>query len=35
MADVNNFLLVNYIMLNSPDIYFKTVYEWLSLALTP
>jgi len=32
MADVNNFLLVNYIMLISPDIYFKTVFEWLSLA---
>ena len=32
MADVNNFLLVNYIMLNSPDIHFKTVFEWLCLA---
>jgi len=27
MADVNNFLLVNYIMFISPDIYFKTVFE--------
>ena len=26
------FLLVNKIMLISPDIYFKTVFEWLSLA---
>ena len=25
-------LLVNEIMLISPDIYFKTVFEWLSLA---
>jgi len=32
MADVNEFLLVNYIMLISPDIYFKTVFEWLCLA---
>jgi len=32
MADVNDFLLVNKIMLISPDIYFKTVFEWLSLA---
>jgi len=32
MADVNNFLSVNYIMLISPDIYFKTMFEWLSLA---
>ena len=32
MADVNNFLLMNYIMLISPDIYFKTVFEWLCLA---
>jgi len=32
MADVNNFLLVNYIMFISPDIYFKTVFEWLCLA---
>ena len=32
MADVNNFLLVNEIMLISPDIYFKTVFEWQSLA---
>jgi len=32
MADVNTFLLVNKIMLISPDIYFKTVFEWLSLA---
>ena len=31
MADVNNFLLVNEIMLISPDIYFTTVFEWLSL----
>jgi len=27
MADVNTFLLVNKIMLISPDIYFKTVFE--------
>ena len=32
MADVNNVLSVNYVMLTSPDIYFKTVFEWLSLA---
>ena len=32
MADVNNFLLINYIMLISTDIYFKTVFEWQSLA---
>ena len=32
MADVNIFLLVNKIMLISPDIYFKAVFEWLSLA---
>jgi len=32
MADVNTFLLVNKIMLISPDIYFKTVFERLSLA---
>ena len=32
MADVNTFFLVNKIMLISPDIYFKTVFEWLSLA---
>jgi len=32
MADVNNFLLANEIMLMSPEIYFKTVFEWLSLA---
>jgi len=32
MAYVNNFLTVNYIMLISPDIYFKAVFEWLSLA---
>jgi len=32
MADVNTFLLVNKIMLISPDIYFKTIFEWLSLA---
>jgi len=32
MADVNTFLLVNKIMLISPDISFKTVFEWLSLA---
>ena len=31
MADVNNFLLVNEIMLISLVIYFKTVFEWLSL----
>ena len=30
MANVNNFLLVT--MLTSPDIYFKPVFEWLSLA---
>jgi len=32
MADVNNFLFVNLIMLISLDIYFKTLFEWLSLA---
>ena len=32
MADVNTFLLVNKIMLISPDISFKTVLEWLNLA---
>ena len=32
MADVSNFLLVSKIMLISPDIYFKPVFEWLSLA---
>jgi len=32
MADINNVLLVNEIMLISPDIYFKTGFEWLSLA---
>jgi len=32
MANVNNFLLVNKIMLISPDIYFKPVFEWLSPA---
>jgi len=32
LADVNNFLLVNLIMLISPDVYFKTMFEWLSLA---
>jgi len=32
MADVNIFLLMNYLMLISPDIYFKTLFEWLSLA---
>ena len=32
MADVNDFLLVNKIMLTSPDIYFQTMFEWLSLA---
>jgi len=32
VADVNTFLLVNKIMLISPDISFKTVFEWLSLA---
>jgi len=32
MADVNNFLLVNKIMLIFVDIYFKTVFGWLSLA---
>ena len=32
MADVNSFVLVNKIMLISPDISFKTVFEWLSLA---
>ena len=32
MADVNNFLFINQIMLISLDIYFKTVFEWLSLA---
>jgi len=32
MADVNTSLLVNNIMLISPDISFKTVFEWLSLA---
>jgi len=32
MADVNNFLSVNEIMLISPDIYFKPMFEWLSLA---
>ena len=31
MADENNFLLVNEIMLISLVIYFKTVFEWLSL----
>jgi len=31
MADVNNFLLVNQIMLISSDIYFKPMFEWLSL----
>ena len=31
MADVNTFLLVNKIMLISPDISFKTVFEWLVL----
>jgi len=32
MANVKNFLLVNKMMLISPDIYFKPVFEWLSLA---
>jgi len=32
MADVNNFLFVNLIMLITLDIYFKTLFEWLSLA---
>jgi len=32
LADVNNFLLVNLIMFISPDVYFKTMFEWLSLA---
>jgi len=32
MADVNTSLLVNKIMLISPDISFKTMFEWLSLA---
>ena len=32
MADVNNFLSVDLIILISPDIYFKTLFEWLSLA---
>ena len=32
MADVNNFLLMNQIMLIYPDIYFKPVFERLSLA---
>jgi len=32
MGDVNTFLLVNLLMLISPDIYFKTVFEWLCLA---
>ena len=32
MADVNNFLLVNLKMFISPDIYFRTMFEWLSLA---
>jgi len=32
MADVNTFLVVDQIMLISPDVYFKTVFEWLSLA---
>jgi len=32
MADVKNFVVVNKIMLISPDIYFKTVFEWLSVA---
>jgi len=31
MADVNVFLLVNYIMNIVPHKYFKTVFEWLSL----
>jgi len=32
VANVNNFLLVNEILLISPGIYFKPVFEWLSLA---
>jgi len=31
MADVNIFLLVNYIMNILPDKHFETVFEWLSL----
>ena len=33
IADVNNFSSVEYIMLIFPDIYFKTVFEWLILVL--
>ena len=32
MADVNNFLLLNSIMVICPDIFLKIVFEWLSLA---
>ena len=33
IADVNNFSSVEYIMLIFPNIYFKTVFEWLILVL--